>query len=238
MTLQNLNLKVAVITGGGTGIGLACGLVLRSLGFKVIALGLDVEPEIEGSGIEFKKMDVTDVDAMRTFAVGCSELDVLINSAGTILYEGREHTLEGFRKVIDVNLIGTEMACVLLKDQLAARRGNIINIASIWSFFGSGGNPGYSASKGAIVALTRSLAVAYAVEGIRVNAVAPGWIETRLATTALNDPVRGVEIKKRIPAGYFGKPIQIAKAVSFLASEDASYITGVVLPVDGGYSIA
>jgi NAD(P)-dependent dehydrogenase (short-subunit alcohol dehydrogenase family) len=108
----------------------------------------------------------------------------------------------------------------------------------MWSNFGSRGNPGYSASKGAVVSLTRSLAVAFAPEGIRVNAVAPGWIETRMSQAAFNDEERSTAIKKRLPAGYWGQPYDIAKAAAFLASADARYITGVVLPVDGGYSIA
>jgi len=230
--------KRAVVTGGGTGLGLASGLALRAQGFEIIALGLDTEPELEGSGIEFRPLDVTDTDAVLKFAADCPDIDVLVNAAGTILHEGREHTHEGFRKVIDVNLIGTEMFCQSLRSKLAERRGNIVNFASMWSFFGSGLNPGYASSKGAIVALTRSLAVAFAPEGIRVNAVAPGWIETRLAVAALTDPIRGGAIKQRIPLGSFGKPVEVGKAVRFLSSDEASYITGVVLPVDGGYSVA
>ena len=101
-----------------------------------------------------------------------------------------------------------------------------------------GRNPAYSASKGAVVSLTRSLAVAFAKHGVRVNAVAPGWIETRMSTNAFSDPERATPILNRIPAARWGKPAEVAKAVAFLGSADAGYITGVVLPVDGGYSVA
>ena len=229
---------VALITGGGTGLGLATGLELRARGCRVIALGLDTEPEIEGSGIEFHAMDITDEAALAAVAAREPRLDILVNAAGIILHQGREHTAAGFRKVVDVNLNGSQLACLLFRPALAAARGNIVNFASMWSYFGSPNNPGYAASKGAIVALTRSLAVAYAAEGIRVNAVAPGWIETRMSTTVFADAERSAGIRKRLPAGHWGQPVDIAKAVAFLSSSDARYITGVTLPVDGGYSIA
>ncbi|RJF92385.1 SDR family NAD(P)-dependent oxidoreductase [Noviherbaspirillum saxi] len=232
------DVKTAVISGGGTGLGLATALELRSRGYRVIALGFDTEPELEGAGIDFRRMDITDELALQTLAGQEPHVHLLINAAGTILHEGREHTVPGFRKVIDVNLHGTQLACLLFRQALAAAHGNIINFASMWSFFGSARNPGYAASKGAVVALTRSLAVAYAEDGIRVNAVAPGWIESRMSVNALNDPERGPAIRKRVPAGFWGKPVDIAKAACFLASDDARYITGVTLPVDGGYSIA
>lgn len=230
--------QTAVITGGGTGLGLATGLELRARGFRVLALGLDTEPELEGSGIEFERLDITDEAAMARATASAPRIDVLVNAAGIIAHGGAEFTLAGFRKVVDVNLNGTQLACLLLRPALAAARGNIINFASMWSYFGSARNPAYSASKGAIVSLTRSLAVAYASDGIRVNAVAPGWIETRMSTAAFADAERSTEIKKRLPAGYWGKPYDIAKAAAFLASADARYITGVTLPVDGGYSVA
>jgi NAD(P)-dependent dehydrogenase (short-subunit alcohol dehydrogenase family) len=229
---------VAVVTGGGTGLGLATALELKARGYHVFALGLDVEPELHGSGIEFEQMDVTDEPGMQRLADRFPQLDVLINSAGIILHEGRELTSSGFRRVVDVNLHGTQLACQLFHQALAARRGNIVNFASMWSIFGSGRNPGYCASKGAVMSLTRALAVGFAPDGVRVNAVAPGWIETRLSASAFNDPERNRAICQRIPAGYWGKPADIAKAVAFLASADARYITGVTLPVDGGYSVA
>ena len=226
--------SVPLITGGGTGLGLATGLELRARGHGVIALGLDTEPELEGSCIEFHSLDITDERAMRQVTAGLTQVQVLVNAAGIIQHGGAEFTIDGFRKVVDVNLSGTQLACLLLRPALAAARGSIVNFASMWSYFGSPRNPAYSASKGAIVSLTRSLAVAYAADGIRVNAVAPGWIETRMSESAFSDESRSREIKKRLPAGFWGKPFDIAKAAAFLASADARYITGVTLPVDGG----
>lgn len=239
MTSKEANTSpVAIVTGGGTGLGLASGLELHSRGYRVIAVGLDVEPELEGSGIEFIKASVIDEAAMRELAGKETRVDVLVNAAGTIQHEGREHTVEGFEQVVDVNLNGTFMACALFRDALAQTGGSIVNFASMWSYFGSPRNPGYSASKGAVVSLTRSLAVAYAPQKIRVNAVAPGWIETRMSVAALSDPERGPAIRQRVPLNFWGKPYDIAKAAAFLASDDARYITGVTLPVDGGFSAA
>jgi NAD(P)-dependent dehydrogenase (short-subunit alcohol dehydrogenase family) len=228
----------AVITGGGTGLGLAVGLELRSRGWNVIALGLDTEPGLENSGIDFVRMDITDEAALRKIAAGLPSVDLLANAAGIILHEGKEHTTEGFRKVVDVNLHGTNLACVVFRQSLAASGGSIINFASMWSNFGSARNPGYSASKGAVVSLTRALAVAYAPEGVRVNAIAPGWIDTRMSVNAFTDPERSGPILKRLPMGRWGQPSDIGKAAAFLASKDAGYVTGIILPVDGGYSIA
>src|SRR5215217_2905770 len=126
--------RTAIVTGGGTGLGLATALELRAQNFRVIAIGLDTEPELEGSGIDFRRIDITDETAMRAIAAGEPRVDVLVNAAGTILHEGREHTVEGFRKVIDINLNGTQLACVLFRSALAEARGNIINFASMWSY--------------------------------------------------------------------------------------------------------
>lgn len=239
MTVMDRNTeKVAVITGGGTGLGFATGIELRRLGYRVVALGLDTEPELNGSGIEFIEADITDEKSVRKVASRETHVDALINAAGTILHGGLEHEIAGFSKVIHVNLNGTQMACVLFREALAKAGGSIVNFASMWSFFGSSRNPGYSASKGAVVSLTRSLAVAYAAEKIRVNAVAPGWIETRMSATAFNDPKRSTALLERIPLKHWGKPIDIAKAAAFLVSEDARYITGVTLPIDGGFSVS
>ncbi|WP_046115210.1 SDR family NAD(P)-dependent oxidoreductase [Aquincola tertiaricarbonis] len=236
--MTNTSSPVAVITGGGTGLGLATGLELRARGYRVLALGLDTEPELEGSGITFERMDITDAAAVQAVAIREPDVSVLVNAAGVILREGREFTIEGFRQVVDINLNGTQLACLAFREALARQRGAVLNFASMWSYFGSAHNPAYTASKGAVVALTRSLAVALAPQHIRVNAVAPGWIKTRMAAPVMADPLRSAAVLQRLPAGMMGEPADVAKAAAFLLSADARYITGVTLPVDGGYSIA
>lgn len=165
-------------------------------------------------------------------------LDVLVNAAGILLRDGQEFDPENFAHVVGVNLTGTMRMCVAAKDLLAASRGSIINIASMLSFFGSGHVPAYSASKGGVAQLTKSLAIAWAPEGIRVNAIAPGWIETTMTAPLIADPLRKGPIANRTPLARWGQPEDVAGAALFLASDAAAFITGVILPVDGGYSIA
>lgn len=229
--------RVAVVIGGGTGIGRATAEVLVERGWAVHCFGRDRDtdwPEV----IPFRALDVTDDAAIAAVAAEFPNLNALVNSAGIILHDGQEFEGEGFRRVIDVNLIGTERASVLFRDALAAGRGAIVNIASVWSSFGSLRNPAYSASKGAVVSLTRSHAVAFAPLGVRVNAVAPGWIETRLSARARTDPARSSAITQRIPLGRWGDPRDVGDVVAFLVSDEARYVTGTVIPVDGGYCIA
>jgi NAD(P)-dependent dehydrogenase (short-subunit alcohol dehydrogenase family) len=140
--------------------------------------------------------------------------------------------------VIDINLVGTMRMCAAALPLLKDSRGCVLNIASMLSFFGSGLAPAYSASKGGIAQLTKSLAIAWAAHGIRVNALAPGWIETPLTRPLIDDPARRQAIIDRTPMGRWGKPEDVTGAALFLCSPAAAFITGAVLPVDGGYSIA
>jgi NAD(P)-dependent dehydrogenase (short-subunit alcohol dehydrogenase family) len=229
--------NTAVVIGGGTGIGRACAEVLAEQGWLVHCAGRDEDADWPAA-LSFETLDVTDAAAVEAMAARFPALQALVNSAGIILHEGREFDADGFRRVIDVNLMGTERASVAFRDALAAGKGAIVNVASVWSAFGSGRNPAYSASKGAVVSLTRSHAVAFAPQGIRVNAVAPGWIVTRLSSGARNDPARNEAITRRIPMGRWGEPREVGEVVAFLVSDAARYVNRVVLPVDGGYCVA
>jgi NAD(P)-dependent dehydrogenase (short-subunit alcohol dehydrogenase family) len=228
--------KTAVITGGGTGIGLACSKLYASHGWRVLRWGLDND----GEGVEegnFQRLDVTDQRAIEAAVSGIERVDALVNAAGLIRHEGREWQADSFRRVLDVNVTGIQLVTLACRDALSAAGGAVVNFASMFSWFGSSRNPAYAASKGAVVALTRSHAVAFAELGIRVNAVAPGWINTRLASGALNNPERAPAILERIPLKRFGQPEEVADLIWFLTSPAARYVTGALIPVDGGFHV-
>ena len=229
-------MKTAIVTGGGTGIGLATCHRLAAAGYKILAGGLDREGDLP-EGAEFVTTDVTREDDLKALVARADRVDALVNCAG-ILRQEREWGIEDFKLVLDVNLTASLAAATTARDKLRAAKGAIVNIASMWSYFGSPKSPGYAASKGGIVALTRSMAVAWGAEGIRANAVAPGWVLTRMAMGAKNDPTREPNITARFPLGRGAEPSDIANVIAFLVSDQAAYVNGVVLPVDGGYSIA
>jgi len=138
---------------------------------------------------------------------------------------------------VAINLTGTMRCCTHARTKLAAARGAIVNIASILSIFGGARVPGYAASKGGVAQLTRSLAIAYADDGIRVNAIAPGWVRTALTQALQDDAERSAAIVARTPLKRWAEPADVAGAALFLASGAAAFITGTLLPVDGGYHV-
>jgi NAD(P)-dependent dehydrogenase (short-subunit alcohol dehydrogenase family) len=230
-------MKQALITGGARGIGFGIAEAMLQAGYAVTVTGLTAEEVAAAPKREYLKavaLDVTSDAQVAACIAGFDQLDALINCAGIILRDGKEFTIEGFQQVIDVNLTGTMRMCVAAKPLLEKAGGAIVNTASVWSFFGGGLVPAYTASKGGVAQLTKALAVAWA-PNIRVNAVAPGWIETELTRAAQADKARSEAIVARTPFGRWGRPEDIGGAVVFLCSPAAGFITGTVLPVDGGY---
>jgi NAD(P)-dependent dehydrogenase (short-subunit alcohol dehydrogenase family) len=233
--------RTALVTGGVSGIGAATSLAFKRAGAKVIACGL-TDQELAAArarpdfaGIDIRRLDVADAEAVKALIGGLSALDFVVNSAGTIR-RGAEHDPEVFDQVIDVNLNGGMRVASAARPLLARSKGAIVFIASVMSYFGGPVQPAYSASKGAVRNLTMSLGCAYAAEGIRVNAVAPGWVITDLSKGARENPERNAQINSRIPAGRWADPGEIADPILFLCSDAARYMTGTVMLVDGGYS--
>jgi NAD(P)-dependent dehydrogenase (short-subunit alcohol dehydrogenase family) len=231
-----------LVSGGTSGIGAAIARAFAAEGAEVHVTGASVAEALAAAarpdmaGIACCGLDVRDAAAVAAWVGALGELDVVVNCAG-IIRRGAEHEPEAFAQVVDINLNGTMRICAAARAGLKARRGCIVNTASMLSFFGGGLVPGYSASKGGVAQLTKSLAIAYAADGIRVNAVAPGWIATPLTQGLQDDAARSAQILARTPMGRWGTPEDIAGPVLFLASPAARFVTGVVLPVDGGYLI-
>jgi NAD(P)-dependent dehydrogenase (short-subunit alcohol dehydrogenase family) len=218
-------MAAALVTGGTSGIGKAIAEALAAAGHAVTAAGIET-------------FDVADDASVRKLVGSLDRLDILVNAAGTILRGGAEFDPANFEKVVDINLTGAMRVSTACRPLLAKTRGCILNLASMLSYFGGGHAPAYSASKGGIVQLTKSLAIAWAPEGIRVNAIAPGWIETEMTRPVREDEARSKAILDRTPLRRWGKPEDVTGAALFLCSPAAAFITGAVLPVDGGYSVA
>ena len=243
--------KVAIISGGARGMGAAEAKLFAREGAKVIICdvledeGRQTEAEINevGGDAVFVKLDVTSQDewenAVNTAIERFGKLDILVNNAGIIVQSTIEDmTVELWDKVMDVNakgvFLGTKTAIPHMKE---AGGGSIVNISSISGIVGQDNvNAGYNASKGAVRIFTKAAAVQYAKENIRVNSIHPGPIATPMTAEGRADPERVALTAERTPLGRYGEPEEVANAVLFLASDEASYVTGSEIVVDGGYT--
>jgi NAD(P)-dependent dehydrogenase (short-subunit alcohol dehydrogenase family) len=231
--------KTVVVTGGTGGIGLGLARAFAECRASVFATGA-TEAEVGAArasapDIAFSVLDVRSDAAVGAFAAGFDgPVFALVNCAGVNL-RAAEFTPEGFATVLDINLTGTMRACTAFRPRLGG--GSVLNIASVFAFFGAPHAPAYSASKGGVVQLTKSLALAYAPDNIRVNALAPGWIETPMTAVPRGNPARNAELMGRTPMGRWGTPDDLAGPALFLSSSLAAFVTGAILPVDGGYGV-
>ncbi len=233
--------KIVLVVGGSSGIGNGIAQAFRKRGAEVHVWGTrptaaDYANE-EGSdlsGLHYANVDASDFAKVASVTPGFSKLDSLILAQGIVIYKRGEYQMDGFQKVMDVN-IGSLMACAtkfhpMLKDS----RGSLITVSSTAAFHATIGNPAYNASKAGAVALTRTLAVAWAGDGIRVNGIAPGLVDTKLTRVTTKNPERLAASLQGIPAKRLGTPEDMAGAALFLASPLSAYVYGQTIPVDGG----
>ena len=249
--LFDLKGKVAIVTGGNGGLGLGMALGLAGAGAKVAVAARDAEKTsqalegiralgVEAIGLQVNVAEEPSIRAMVAQAIDAwGQVDILVNNAGiSVRKQPQEITADEWDRVVDTNLKAVFLASREVYSPMKSQGGGkIINIGSMFSLFGSDWASPYSASKGGVVQLTKSLAVAWAEDNIQVNAVLPGWFMTDLTRGIPEvDPARYEMINQRIAAGRWGETEELAGPAVFLASPASDYVTGAVLTVDGGYS--
>ncbi len=241
--------KLAIVTGGGSGLGLAIARKLAEENIKTIIIGrdaakLEIASREIGENCDARTFDLSRLSEIPSLVEEITKkyghIDILVNNAGINMKKDLlDVTDEDFQKIMDTNVnavfaISREVARQMIKQG----NGSIINVSSMAAQYGMPKVIAYTASKTAIEGMTRAMAVELSPKGIRVNAVAPGFIVTAMTSAALNsDPERKARVMSRTPMGFMGEPADIANAVHFLCSDAAKYITGVILPVDGGNSV-
>ena len=239
--------RVAVITGANRGLGQAMAVGLAGAGASVAVVGRTPAPQviekIEAQGVrgKFYTHDLTDIDGIPALVARITadfgRIDILINSAGIqSRHKAAEFPKEDWDRVIGVNMNAVFFMCQEVgKVMLAQKRGKIINIASLLSFQGGLTVPAYAASKGGVAQFTKSLANEWASQGIHVNGIAPGYMETEMNTALIADATRSRQILERIPAGRWGRPEDMVGAAIYLASPASDYVNGAIITVDGGW---
>jgi 3-oxoacyl-[acyl-carrier protein] reductase len=233
--------KQVLVVGGSSGIGNGIAQAFRAHGATVAVCGTraaasDYSPE-DGShleGLTYVRLDVSDAGAIETFKPAFDKLDVLVLAQGAVIYRRGEFEMEGFRKVLEVNLMSLMACATKFHAMLKKSKGSLIIVSSTAAYHSTMGNPAYNASKTGAMGLTRTLGEAWAEDGIRVNGIAPGLVDTKMTKVTTSNPKRLEGALSRIPLRRLGTPQDMAGAALFLASELASYIVGQTIIVDGG----
>jgi 3-oxoacyl-[acyl-carrier protein] reductase len=233
--------KQVFVVGGSSGIGNGIAQAFRRKGARVAVCGTraragDYSAE-EGShlaGLDYTRLDVSDAHALESFNPYFDRLDVLVLAQGAVLYKRGEFEMSGFRKVLEVNLISLMACATKFHPLLRASKGSLIIVSSTAAYHSTMGNPAYNASKTGAMGLTRTLAEAWAEDGIRVNGIAPGLVDTKMTRVTTSNPKRLEGALSRIPLKRLGTPEDMAGAALFLASRLSSYIIGQTIIVDGG----
>lgn len=225
--------KTVLITGGTGGIGRAFASAFQAAGAGVIVADLN-PPREPDPAVRYESLDVRDDAAIEALAARVDKLDVVIHCAGRLV-RWEEYKPEVFLDILNIHLAGSLRLANAFRPHLKAGGGCIINIGSMYSYFGAPHVPGYAAAKAGIVSLTKTLAIAFAADGIRVNAIAPGWIKTEISRAGRENPEFNAKVVARLPGGEWAEPEDLAGTALFLASPAAKLINGVTIPVDGGY---
>jgi 3-oxoacyl-[acyl-carrier protein] reductase len=237
--------KTVLVVGGSSGIGngiarafLARGATVHVWGTRAGAVDYRDSPGSELDGLHYAQVDVADAGNIERCPLPFERLDVLVQAQGTVLYDRQEFKTAGFRKVLDINLTSLMACAEHCFEALKAARGAMIVVSSAAAFHSTRGNPAYNASKTGAFGLTRTLGEAWARDGIRVNGIAPGLVDTKLTRVTTADSKRLEGALRRIPLGRLGTPEDMAGAALFLASPLSAYMLGQTLLMDGGMLLA
>jgi 3-oxoacyl-[acyl-carrier protein] reductase len=241
MNELDFSARQILVIGGSSGIGNGIAQAFRAKGARVHVCGTRASAAdysaSEGShlgGLDYAQLDVSDAHAIEDFKPSFDRLDVLVLAQGAVIYRRGEFEMAGFRKVLEVNLISLMACATKFHTMLSAAKGSLIIVSSTAAYHSTKGNPSYNASKTGAVGLTRTLGEAWAEDGIRVNGIAPGLVDTKMTKVTTANPKRLEGAILRIPLKRLGTPADMAGAALFLASPLASYVVGQTLVVDGG----
>lgn len=233
--------KNVLVVGGSSGIGNGIAQAFRAKGANVYVWGTranasdySIDEGCDLTGLHYSQVDVADFSAIEAHKPPFETLDVLVQSQGYVIYRRGEFQMDGFQKVIDINLNSLMAISMKFHGMLSAAKGSLIIISSTSAFHSTKGNPAYNASKAGAVGLVRTLGEAWAPDGIRVNGIAPGLVDTKMTKVTTENPQRLEATLKGIPMGRLGLPADMGGVALFLASPLAAYVCGQSIPVDGG----